>query len=189
MAASMNKVFLIGRLGKDPKLSYTQSGIAVANFSLATDESYKDKSGQKVEKAEWHNVVAWNQLAEFCSNFLSKGRLVLVEGKLQTRKWTDQNNVERYTTEILATRINFLDSMKDQDQAGQQDSQQQQRQPQQRQGQNSQGGQQRQPQPQQQQRQRQNQQQPQYPTQSHGPEEDLGPVFLTEASGMDDVPF
>ena len=109
MAASMNKVILIGRLGQDPKLSYTQGGQAVANFTMATDEGYKDRnSGQRVEKTEWHRIVCWRQTAEFVGNYLSKGRLVLVEGKLQTRKWQDQNGQDRYTTEIVGNEMQML---------------------------------------------------------------------------------
>lgn len=110
MSGSMNKVILVGRLGQDPKLAYTQNGQPVANFSMATDESYMDKDGQKVEKTEWHRVVVWGKMAEFYGNNLSKGRLVLVEGKLQTRKWQDQQGQDRYTTEINSFRIQILDS-------------------------------------------------------------------------------
>ncbi|WP_421901275.1 single-stranded DNA-binding protein [Maridesulfovibrio sp.] len=111
MAGSMNKVIIIGRLGQDPQLNYTQSGQAVANLSVATDEGYKDKNtGQKVEKTEWHRVVAWRQTAEFVGQYLNKGRLVMVEGKLETRKWQDQNGQDRYTTEINAQNIQALDS-------------------------------------------------------------------------------
>lgn len=111
MAGSMNKVILIGRLGQDPKLSYTTSGQAFANLSVATDEGYKDRNtGQKVEKTEWHRVVAWRQTAEFAGKYLTKGRLVMVEGKLETRKWQDQQGQDRYTTEIVASNIQGLDS-------------------------------------------------------------------------------
>jgi single-strand DNA-binding protein len=171
MAGSMNKVILVGRLGQDPKLSYTQSGQAVANFTMATDEGYRDRnSGQKVERTEWHRIVAWRQTAEFCGNYLSKGRLVLVEGKLQTRKWQDQNGQDRYTTEIVANNVQGLDSRQDAGQYGG---------PQQGQGQRRGGPQ-------------QNQSSYQQPAQQRGPgyeEEDLGPAFPSEASGMDDVPF
>jgi len=109
MAESLNKVFLIGRLGQDPKLAYTTSGMPVVNFSVATDEGYTDKSGNKVEKTEWHRVVVFNKQAEFCANYLSKGRLVFVEGRLQTRQWQDQQGQNRYTTEIIASRIQALD--------------------------------------------------------------------------------
>jgi single-strand DNA-binding protein len=107
---SLNKVMLIGRLGQDPKITYTASGQAVANFSLATDEGYKDKAtGQKVERTEWHRVVAWRQLADFVGNYLSKGRLVYVEGRLQTRKWQDQQGQDRYAVEVLASAVQGLD--------------------------------------------------------------------------------
>lgn len=87
MAGSLNKVLLIGRLGRDPEMRYTASGQPVANFSIATDETYTSKDGQKVEKTEWHRIVVWGKQAEFCGNYLSKGRLVYIEGKLETRKW------------------------------------------------------------------------------------------------------
>lgn len=109
MAGSMNKVILIGRLGQDPKLAYTPGGVAVANFSLATDESYNDRDGSKAEKTEWHKVVVFGKPAEFCSNYLSKGRLILVEGSLQTRKWQDKAGNDRYTTEIKSQRVSPLD--------------------------------------------------------------------------------
>lgn len=103
--SSLNKVFLIGRLGTDPEVKHTASGVAVASLSVATDESYTSKDGQKVEKTEWHRVVAWGKQAEFCGNYLAKGRLIYVEGKLETRKWQDQAGVERYTTEVNASRV------------------------------------------------------------------------------------
>lgn len=111
MAGSLNHVTLVGRLGRDPELSYTPAGQAVAKFSVATDEGYKDKStGQKVERTEWHNIVAWRGQAEFCANYLAKGRLVLVEGKLQTRKWQDKDTgQDRYMTEIVAHNVQGLD--------------------------------------------------------------------------------
>jgi single-strand DNA-binding protein len=110
VSGSLNKVILVGRLGQDPKLAYTQSGQPVATFSMATDESYNDREGQKVEKTEWHRIVVWGKMAEFYGNNLSKGRLVMVEGKLQTRKWQDQQGQDRYTTEIVSFRIQMLDS-------------------------------------------------------------------------------
>lgn len=103
--SSLNKVYLIGRLGTDPEVKHTASGVAVASLSVATDESYTSKDGQKVEKTEWHRVVAWGKQAEFCGNYLAKGRLIYVEGKLETRKWQDQAGVERYTTEVNASRV------------------------------------------------------------------------------------
>ena len=113
MPSTLNKVILIGRLGQDPKLAHTTSGHPVATFSLATDESYKDKDGTKVDRAEWHRVVVWGKQSEFVTTYLTKGRQVLVEGKLQTREWTDKSQVKRYTTEIIAQRVNALDSKRD----------------------------------------------------------------------------
>ncbi|GAB1411099.1 single-stranded DNA-binding protein [Desulfovibrionales bacterium] len=110
MAGSLNKVMLIGRLGRDPEMRYTASGQPVTNFSMATDESYTSKDGQKVEKTEWHRIVVWGKQAEFCGNYLAKGRMVYVEGKIETRKWQDQAGVEKYTTEIRADRVVGLDS-------------------------------------------------------------------------------
>ena len=108
--SSLNKVLLIGRLGRDPEMKYTPSGQAVTNFSIATDETYTGKDGQKVEKTEWHKIVVWGKQAEFCGNYLSKGRLVYVEGKIETRKWQDQSGADRYSTEIKADRVVGLDS-------------------------------------------------------------------------------
>ena len=110
MAGSYNKVILIGRLGRDPELRYTLSGTPVANFPLATSETYTDNNGKKQEKTEWHRIVIWGKQAESVANYLSKGRLALVEGSLQTRKWTDNQGLDRYTTEIRAQRVVFLDS-------------------------------------------------------------------------------
>lgn len=121
MAGSLNKVIIIGRVGQDPKINYTQSGQAVANISVATDEGYKDKNtGQKIEKTEWHSVVAWRQSAEFIGKYIGKGRLVMIEGKLQTRKWQDQNGNDRYSTEIVADRVQALDRAPEQQQGQQQ---------------------------------------------------------------------
>jgi single-strand DNA-binding protein len=108
--SSVNKVIIVGRLGRDPEIRATSSGQQVANFSVATDESYKDKDGNKVERCEWHSVVVWGKQAEFCGNYLSKGRLVYVEGKLETRKWQDKDGADKYTTEIKADRVQGLDS-------------------------------------------------------------------------------
>lgn len=151
MAGSLNKVILIGRLGRDPELSYTSGGQALVRLSVATDEGYRDRNtGQRVERTEWHRVVAWRQAAEFCGNYLNKGRLVMVEGKLQTRKWQDQSGQDRWATEIVADSVEGLDSPRDSQQP----------------------------------------RQPQQPRQTgQEPEEDLGPAFPSEATGMDDVPF
>ncbi len=163
MAATLNKVMLIGRLGKDPDLRYTQSGSPVANFSMATDESYTDRDGNKVDRAEWHKVVVWSRQAEAVSHYLKKGSLVYVEGRIQTSKWEDRDGQTRYTTEIRADRVQFLDPKgRDMDQES-----------------SAPGP--RKPAPR------------QAPRQGRelepGPDEDLGPAFPSEASGMDDVPF
>ncbi len=105
---SVNKVILVGNLGKDPELRYTPSGAAVVNFSLATSENYKDREGKRQEKTEWHNVVAWRQLAEICGKYLHKGKQVYIEGKLTTRKWQGRDGIERYTTEIVADTMHML---------------------------------------------------------------------------------
>ncbi|GAB1254508.1 single-stranded DNA-binding protein [Desulfovibrio falkowii] len=107
--SSLNRVMIIGRLGRDPELRYTQSGSAVCNLNLATDESYTDREGNKVERTEWHRVTAFQKTAENCANYLAKGSLVYIEGSLTTRKWTDQQGQDRYTTEIKAERVQFLD--------------------------------------------------------------------------------
>lgn len=105
----LNKVMIIGRLGADPELRYTQSGQATCSLRVATDESYTDKDGNRVERTEWHRVAVFGKTAENCNQYLGKGSLVYVEGKLLTRKWQDQNGQERYTTEIRAERVLFLD--------------------------------------------------------------------------------
>jgi single-strand DNA-binding protein len=108
--AGINKVILVGRLGKDPEVRYTQDGTAVASFSIATSEEWKDKNtGEKREKTEWHRIVAWRRLGEICGEYLSKGKQVYIEGKLQTRSW-EKDGVTRYTTEIVATDMQFLGS-------------------------------------------------------------------------------
>lgn len=107
--ASLNRVTLIGRVGADPELRYTQGGQPVCSLRIATDESYTDKNGNRVEATEWHSVVAFQRAAENCNQYLHKGSLVYVEGKLATRKWQDKNGQERYTTEIRADRVQFLD--------------------------------------------------------------------------------
>tara|TARA_B100000925_G_C22006036_1_gene473729 strand:+ start:1335 stop:1793 length:459 start_codon:yes stop_codon:yes gene_type:complete len=105
---SVNKVIILGRLGQDPELKYTPGGAAVCNFSLATSESWTDKSGQKQEKTEWHRIVVWGKLAELCNQYLTKGRQAFVEGKLQTRSWDDNNGQKRYMTEINASTVQFI---------------------------------------------------------------------------------
>lgn len=105
----LNKVELIGRLGSDPEVRYTQSGTAICNFTMATSEKYKDKDGEKVEKTEWHRIVAFGKLGEICGEYLNKGKLIFVEGKLQTRLWEDKEGVKRYTTEIVIKDMKMLD--------------------------------------------------------------------------------
>ena len=106
--SGVNKVILIGRLGQDPELKYTPSGTAVANFSMATSESFADKAGNKQEKTEWHRIVVWGKLAELCDQYLKKGRQAFVEGSLQTRQWENKEGVKQYTTEINARAVQFL---------------------------------------------------------------------------------
>ncbi len=111
MAKSLNKVMLIGNLGKDPELRYTTSGVAVATFSLATNESWKDQDGNLQERTEWHNIVAWRKLAEICGEWLKKGKKVYIEGRIQTRSYDDKNTgAKRYITEIVADNMIMLDS-------------------------------------------------------------------------------
>ncbi|MFO7717694.1 MAG: single-stranded DNA-binding protein [Thermodesulfobacteriota bacterium] len=108
--ASLNKVMVLGRLGRDPEVRYTQNGTPVGNMNVATDESFTDQQGQRQERTEWHRIVVFGRQAENCGNYLRKGSLVLVEGSLQTRKWQDQQGNDRYSTEIKALRVQFLDS-------------------------------------------------------------------------------
>ena len=108
--AGVNKVILIGNLGRDPEIKYTQSGnVPVANFTVATSESWKDKSsGEWQEKTEWHRIVAWRYLAERAERYLTKGKQVYIEGRIETRKWTDKEGTDRYTTEIVANQLMLL---------------------------------------------------------------------------------
>jgi single-strand DNA-binding protein len=106
----VNKAILIGRLGKDPEVRYTPDGTMITNFNLATDEQWKDKNGEKVQKTEWHRIVTFGKLAEICGNYLVKGKLIFVEGRIQTRSWEDKDGVKRYTTEIIASNMQMLDS-------------------------------------------------------------------------------
>jgi single-strand DNA-binding protein len=105
----LNKILLIGNLGKDPETRYTQNGTAVCNFSLATTEKWKGQDGQLQEQTEWHTIVVWKKLAELCQQYLHKGSKVYIEGKLATRKWQDQQHNDRYTTEVIAREVKFLD--------------------------------------------------------------------------------
>ena len=106
----MNKAILIGRLTRDPEVRYTPDGTMVTNFTMATDESYKDKNGEKVQKTEWHRIVVFGKLAEICGNYLVKGKLIFLEGRIQTRAWEDKDGVKRNTTEIVASNMQMLDS-------------------------------------------------------------------------------
>jgi len=106
----LNKVMLIGRLGRDPELRYTAGGQPYVRFSIATDESWTDRNGERQTRTEWHNIVGWRKLAEICNQYLSKGRLVYIEGRLQTRQWEDQSGGKRYTTEIVMNDMQMLES-------------------------------------------------------------------------------
>ena len=107
---SMNRAIIIGNIGKDAEMRYTQGGTAVASFSVATTESFKDKDGNKKEDTQWHNIVVWGKTAESIAQYLLKGKLVAIDGKLQTRKWQDKEGKDRWTTEIRADRVVLLGS-------------------------------------------------------------------------------
>ncbi|TGE26243.1 single-stranded DNA-binding protein [Hymenobacter metallicola] len=106
--AGINKVILVGNLGKDPEVRHLEGGSSVAHFTLATNDYYKDKSGNRVERTEWHNITAWRGLAEMAEKFLKKGQQIYVEGKLRTRQYQDKDNQTRYITEIVADEISML---------------------------------------------------------------------------------
>lgn len=106
--AGVNKAILVGNLGRDPELRQTPNGQAVVNFTLATSESWTDKSGERQERTEWHRIVVWGRQAEMCNQYLSKGRTVYVEGRIQTREWEDKDGNKRYTTEINASNVTFI---------------------------------------------------------------------------------
>ena len=108
MAGGLNKVLLMGNLGRDPEVRFTTGGTSVANFSIATNESWKDKNGQLQEKTEWHRIVVWGKLAELCGEYLKKGRQAFIEGRLQTREWTDKEGKKNYSTEIVAHNVQFI---------------------------------------------------------------------------------
>jgi single-strand DNA-binding protein len=118
----VNKVIVVGRLGRDPELRYTQGGQAVANFTVATNESWTNKDGERQERTEWHRIVAWGKQAEFCGNYLTKGRQVYVEGRLQTREWEDREGDKRRTTEIVAQTIQALGGARRGEEGGSSDS-------------------------------------------------------------------
>jgi single-strand DNA-binding protein len=112
----INKAIIVGRLGKDPEIRYTPGGLAVANFSVATSEKWKDKqSGEMKEQTEWHRIVAWSRLGEICGQYLNKGSLVYIEGRIQTRDWQDKEGNKRYTTEIVANIMKMLGAKGDGD--------------------------------------------------------------------------
>ena len=117
MSGSVNKVILIGRLGKDPEVKYTPSGAPVAKFSLATDEVFKDRSGEQQKRTEWHNIVAWNKLAEICGEYLTKGKQVYIEGSIRSRQWEDQAGNKRTAYDIVAREMKMLGSKADSDRA------------------------------------------------------------------------
>jgi single-strand DNA-binding protein len=106
--ASVNKVIVIGNLGRDPELRYTKDGRAVANFTVATNERWRDREGNTQERTEWHRIVVWDKQAETCAQYLQKGRSVYVEGRLQTREWEDKEGQKRRTTEVVAQTVQFL---------------------------------------------------------------------------------
>lgn len=108
--ASVNKVILLGNLGKDPEIKYMSNGEAVANIALATTEAWKDKNGEKKEKTDWHRIVFYRKLAEIVGEYCKKGKSIYVEGRLETRKWQDKSGQDRYTTEIIATDMKLLGS-------------------------------------------------------------------------------
>ena len=106
----VNKAILIGRLGADPEVRYTPDGLMITNFNLATDESRKDKSGERIQKTEWHRIVTFGKLAEIAGKYLSKGKMVFIEGRIQTRSWEDKDGNKRSTTEIIASNMRMLES-------------------------------------------------------------------------------
>ena len=110
---SVNKVILVGRLGKDPETRYTSSGQAVCNFSLATDETYKDRAGERQKRTEWHRIVAWGKKAEFAQQYLHKGSLIYVEGSIRSRQWDDKEGQKRTTVEIIANDFRFVGEKRD----------------------------------------------------------------------------
>lgn len=119
MAGSVNRVILVGRLGKDPEIRSLPSGTSVTKFSLATDEKFTDKNGQKQERTEWHNIVAWGKLAEICGQYLRKGKLVYIDGSIRTESWDDkETGVKKYRTEIIAKEMQMLEKKGDDEGGG-----------------------------------------------------------------------
>jgi len=171
MSRGINKVILIGNLGNDPDVRYTQSGDAIANVSLATSETWKDKNtGEPQERTEWHRVVFFGKVAEIVKDYLHKGSKIYVEGQLRTRKWQDKDGQDRYSTEVVANRVQSLGGRPQGGEGGSS-------------GMRPQGAQQGGQQP------RGNQPQAGGNKPPFHDDEDLGPAFPSEASGMDDVPF
>ena len=113
MAGGVNKVILVGNLGKDPEVRYLENGTAVGNFPIATSESYKDREGNRIDQTEWHNIVVWRKLAEIAESYLKKGSQIYLEGKLRTRSWDDQQGNKRYTTEVVADTFTMLGKKED----------------------------------------------------------------------------
>ncbi len=113
MSGTVNKVILVGRLGKDPEVKYTPSGAPVAKFTLATDESFKDRNGEQQKKTEWHNIVAWNKLAEICGEYLTKGKLVYIEGSIRSHQYEDSQGNKKTAYEIVARNMQMLGSRGD----------------------------------------------------------------------------
>jgi single-strand DNA-binding protein len=113
MAGSVNKVILVGNLGADPEIRALESGQKVARLSLATNRSYNNRDGQRVDETEWHRVEVWGRLAEIAEKYLNKGRTIYIEGRIRTRKWTDQNNIEKYSTEIVGETLTMLGNRDD----------------------------------------------------------------------------
>ncbi len=120
--AGVNKVILVGNLGKDPEVRHLENGASVANFSIATSETYKDKNGERQTQTEWHNIVLWRGLAEIAEKYLRKGNQVYIEGKLRTRSWDDKDGVTRYTTEVVGDQMTMLGSKSDNTQSGAENS-------------------------------------------------------------------
>lgn len=178
----INKVIIVGNLGNDPEIRYTQSGTAIANISIATSETWKDKqTGEPREQTEWHRCVAYRRLAEIIGEYLKKGSKVYIEGRLQTRKWQDKEGIERYTTEIVVNDLQMLDSRSGGGQQGGYQGGQ-------AQGGQNQGGQQGGYQQQNQQRQAAPQQQQQRPPAQNQNQQQPEP-FIPDDSFDDDIPF
>lgn len=116
--SSVNKVILVGRLGKDPEVKYTPNGAPVAKFTLATDEVFKDRAGEQQRRTEWHTIIAWNKLAEICGEYLVKGKQVYIEGSIRSRQWEDQSGNKRTAYEIVARDMRMLGSRADSERAG-----------------------------------------------------------------------